>query len=48
LNQMFDLLDLVGGRQHTKVTGMTMLMFAVFSFLNHRIMSFFRNLVIKT
>ena len=48
LNQMFDLLNLVGCRQHTKVTGMTMLMFAVFSFFNHGITSFFSNLLMKT
>ena len=48
LNQMLDLLNLVGGRQHTKVTGMPMLMFAVFSFFNHRITSFFGSLFMKT
>jgi hypothetical protein len=48
LNQVLDLFDLIGGRQHTKVTGMTMLVFTVLAFLNHGIMSFFWNLLMKT
>jgi len=35
LHQLLNLFDLPCGRQHTEVTGMSMLMFTVFSFIGH-------------
>jgi cellulose synthase/poly-beta-1,6-N-acetylglucosamine synthase-like glycosyltransferase len=40
LDQFFDFLNLSGAGQHTQVSGMAMLMFTVFAFIDHNLVPF--------